>query len=240
MYKYMNNRFGYSRIFSKARFKSPGDSLESGDSVSLTGGGGGDSGTENSDESAGQESGNPTNEELLEKIAQSEIRMKQIEAEAERQKLENNRLAAEKEKLKTQLTAKMTAEEQIDEAKKEAEEARNKRLEEMENELSVIKATKRYMSLKMDEKGAEEVAKLEISGDMENVTRILLKHISEIEKAAAENAINKFLADRPDIKAGNGETDRNSVAKEKAVSIAKRNPGANQDILKHYISGGKK
>lgn len=240
MRKYMNNRFGYSRVFSKARFKSPGESLESGDSGGLTGGGGSGDGSTDQNDSSTQESGTLTNEELLEKIAQSEIRMKQIEAEAERQKLENNRLSAEKEKLKTQLTAKMTAEEQIDEAKKEAEEARNKRLEEMESELAVIKATKRYMTLKMDEKGAEEVAKLEISGDMENVVKILGKHISEIEKAAAENAIHKFLADRPDIKAGNGETDRNSVAKEKAVSIAKRNPGANQDILKHYISGGRK
>lgn len=241
MHKYMNNHFGTSRIFSKARFKTADDSVEMGDiGGSTAGSGGGGSSADNQDDSIGQDSNKPTNEELLERIAQSEIRIKQIEAEAERQKLENNRLSAEKEKLKTQLTAKMTAEEQIDEAKKEAEEAKNKRLEEMESELEIIKATKRYMTLKMDEKGAEEIAKLEISGDMENVIKILGKHIMEIEKTAAENAISKFLADRPDIKAGNGDATKNSVARDKAVSIAKRNLGANQDILKHYISGGKK
>lgn len=235
MYKYMNNHFGYSRIFSKARFKTPGDSLESGDGTGLQSGGGGAS-SETKEEPNGVELTSPTNEELLEKIAQSEIRMKQIEAEAERQKLENNRLASEKEKLKTQLAAKMTAEEQIDEAKKEAEEARNKRFEEMENELSVIKATKRYMTIEMNEEKAEETAKAEISGDMEKVISNIGIHIKELKKVASEEALNKFLAERPDIKAGNGEGDKISLAEEKAKEFIPRKRGSvNADALKRFM-----
>ncbi len=236
MYKYMNMNKRFSqRLFGKARFKLSDDSIESNDDVGQSGGGGAKP-LDNPDDSGEKKSEKLTNEELLERIAQSEIRIKQIEAEAERRKLENDKLTAEKEKLKTQLTAKMTAEEQIDEAKKEAEAAKNKRLEEVESELAVIKATKRYMTLKMDEKGAEEVAKLEISGDMETVTKILGKHILEIEKFAAENAINKFLADRPDIKAGNGTTEKQSLAVEKAKEFASGGiRSVNAEALKKFM-----
>lgn len=232
----LEKRFG-KRLFKNARFKVPDDSIDPGENTGISGGGAGSKTLDNADDHADEKKGNKlTNEELIERITQTEIRIKQAEAEAERQKLENDKLVAEKEKLKTQLTAKMTAEEQIDEAKKEAEAAKNKRLEEVESELAVIKATKRYMTLKMDEKGAEEVAKLEISGDMETVTKILGKHILEIEKTAAENAINKFLADRPDIKAGNGTPEKQSLAIEKAKEFASggiRN--VNAEALKKFM-----
>lgn len=200
---------------------------------STTAGGGSGSEEQQDGNQGGEQSGKPSYEELLEKMAQLETRAKNAEAETERQKTENTILSGKNDRLKDQLTAKMTAEEKLDEAKKEAQEAINKRLEEAEKELAINKATKRYMSLKMDENSAEEMARLEFSGDMETVIKNLAKHIEGIEKSAAESAINKFLADRPDIKAGNGDSDESlAVSKARELAARRTSGGVNMDILK--------
>lgn len=206
---------------------------ESGDSAA-SGGGSGSEGQQE-DGQGEEQSGKPSYEDLIEKLAQLETRAKNAEAENERQKTENTRLSGEKDRLKEQLTAKMTAEEQLDEAKKEAQEAINKRLEEAEKELAIGRATKRYMSLKMDENSAEEMARLEFSGDMDAVIKKLAKHIESIEKKASEDGVNKFLASRPDIKAGNGDAEKTSLAVEKAKEFSNRGSrSVNADALKIF------
>lgn len=189
-----------------------------------------------SDVSGSEEQGKPSYEQLLERLAQSETRATQAEADAEKWKAANDKSSSEAANFKKQLTAKMTAEEQLDAAKKEAQEAMVKEMNDMRTELSTIRATKRYMTLEMSETMAEETAKLEISGDMEKAIENIRSHIKEIKKVAAEEAINNLLASRPDIKAGNGESEKTSLAEEKAKEFASRKQNAvNSDALKRFM-----
>lgn len=219
----MNNHFGTSRIFSKARFKiSEGDvEIPAAEGADLGNGGGGSSAE--SDNKTPESNDGPTVEQLMAELAAEK---------AKSLKLQNEKDSASTEaaNYKKQLRAKMTAEEQISDAKREAEEAREKEFNKMKSELATIQATKRYMILKMDEKLAEETAKAEISGDMETVVGNIAKHIKAIE----DTAYQKALSDRPDPKAGNGNADENSSAMAMAAAYAGRQNGVNMDILNQY------
>lgn len=171
-----------------------------------------------------------TYEQLLEKLTEARNEALQSKADAEKWKLANDKSSSDAAKYKKQLTEKMTAEEQLDAAKKEAEEAREKEFAQLKNELATIQATKRYMALEMDEKLSEETAKAEIAGDMETVTANIGKHIKAIKDAAYHQA----LKDRPDINAGNGESDKNEMALSMAAAYASRKNGVNMDILNQY------
>lgn len=222
MYKYMNNHFGASRIFSKARFKAAEGEVDiQGTDVNDLGSGGGSS-TEQDNKKPESDDG-LTVEQLAAELAAEK---------AKSLKLQNEKDAASTEaaNYKKQLRAKMTAEEQISDAKREAEEAREKEFNRMRSELATMQATKRYMILKMDEKLAEETAKAEVSGDMETVVANIAKHIKAIE----DTAYQKALADRPDPKAGNGEPNGNSSAIAMAAAYASRQNGVNMDILNKY------
>lgn len=185
----------------------------------------------------GNEPSEPTREELLEKLAAAETRATQAEADAEKWKTANDKSSTEAANFKKQLTAKMTAEEQLDAAKKEAEEAKEKELNDIRKELSTIRATKRYMTLEMGEEKAEETAKAEIAGDMEKVTANIAAHIKEIKKVAAEDAINRFLTEHHmDINAGSGDAEKVSLAEEKAKEFAaKKSRAVNAEDLKRFM-----
>lgn len=171
----------------------------------------------------------PSYEELLAQLAAER-------ANNARMKNQNDKLSRESAEYKRQLRAKMTAEEQEAEAKKEQEEARQKEFEDMKRELATIRATQRYISLGMTEELAEDCAKAELEGDMEKVSVNFKKHSEALTKAAYQ----QFLKDRPDINAGNGNSE-NSIAKEKARMSAKRfGNAADANILAHYGIGGKK
>lgn len=184
---------------------------------------------QNAENGDGEQQRKLSYEELIEKMAEFETRATNAEAEAKRQKALTDRASSEAANFKKQLVAKMTAEEQLDAAKKEAEEAREKEFNEMKNQLAVIEATKRYMTLKMDEKLAEETAKAEVAGDKETLHSNLAKHIKAIEDSSYQRA----LSDRPDPKAGNGDV-KNSSAKAFAAAYASRKNGVNMDILNQY------
>lgn len=175
----------------------------------------------------------PSYEELLEKLAQSETKATQAAAEAEKWKAANDKSSSEAANYKKQLTAKMTAQEQFDAAKKEAEEAKDKKFAEMEEKLATIEATKRYMVLEMGEKMAEETAKAEISGDMDTVVSNIAKHI----KAIKDTAYQQALKDRPDVKGGNGDADTKSPALLKAMELSggKTSRTVNVDDLKAFM-----
>lgn len=148
----------------------------------------------------------------------------------------NDKFSKELAEQKRQLKARMTAEEQEAAAKKEQDEALHKEVNDLRSKLARISATKRYMQLGMDEALAEETAKAEIEGDMEQVTLNFKKHSENLTKAAYQ----KFLKERPEINAGNGDT-KNSFANERARLAAKRfGSTADSNILAHYGIGGKR
>ena len=148
-----------------------------------------------------------------------------------RSKVALDKALREKGELTKQLRARMSAEEQLAAAKKEAEEAKDRELEELKGWKAKVEATERYKSLEMDDTLAKETAEAEISGDMEKVRSCFERHI----KAVKENTLKKFLADRPQIAAGNGAADAKDAIIERAKGIAKQQSGVNEDILKNYI-----
>lgn len=129
----------------------------------------------------------------------------------------------------------MTAEEQIEEEKRIADEAKDARIQELESKFRMMDYSKRYMGIGMDEKTAETLS--EMTGELTDPDKFfsaLGKFITASNKSAGENAIQDLIKKNPEIKAGSGDDTKTSLAEERAVSIGKRTAGANEDILKHY------
>lgn len=170
----------------------------------------------------------PTVEELLTKLAQRD---------ADYAKLKNSfdSTSSELSTAKKQLKAKMTAEEQIEEEKRLADEAKDAKIQELESKFRTMDYSKRYMGIGMDEKTAESLS--ELTGELADADKFfsaLGKFITASNKAAEENYRQELIKTNPDINAGSGGDTKNSLAEERAVSIGKRTAGANEDILKFY------
>lgn len=230
MHKYMNHYFG-KKMFKHAHFKAADPGTESG---GANGGGSGASEPENEDGSeseSGEEPDKPSYDDLVAELAKARTEAMQAQAARDKYKNSIDDLTRKNGELTKQVRNRMSAAEQIDAAKKEAEEARRKEFDEMKSELATIRATKRYMVLEMEENLATETAKAEISGDMETVISNIAKHIKTIK----DTAYQKALKDRPDPKAGNGDAnDENASALEMAAAYAGRQNGVNMDILNQY------
>ena len=156
---------------------------------------------------------------------------------AEKAKLKNSFDTASSElaATKKQLRTKMTAEEQIEEEKRLAEEAKDAKIQELESRFRTMDYSKRYMGIGMDEKTAESLS--ELTGELADADKFfsaLGKFITASNKAAEESYRQELIKNNPDINAGSGGDTKNSLAEERAVSIGKRTAGANEDILKFY------
>ena len=156
---------------------------------------------------------------------------------AEKAKLKNSFDTASSElaATKKQLRTKMTAEEQIEEEKRLADEAKDAKIQELESRFRTMDYSKRYMGIGMDEKTAESLS--ELTGELVDADKFfsaLGKFINASNKAAEENYRQELIKNNPDINAGSGGDTKNSLAEERAVSIGKRTAGANEDILKFY------
>ena len=222
----MNNHYGQSQIFGRARCKMPMNLQLFAESSDSDGGGTGGSGD---GRDGGSESQNtPSVEELLAQLAQERATNAQNKAALDK-------ALKEKGELTKNLRAKMSAEEQEAEAKKAADEAKDARIQELESKFRVMDYSKRYMGIGMDEKTAETLS--EMTGELTDPDKFfsaLGKFITASNKSAGENAIQDLIKKNPEIKAGSGDDTKTSLAEEKAVSIGKRTAGANEDILKHY------
>lgn len=225
--KYMNNHFGQRRIFGRARCKIPMNLQFFAEGGEGDGGTGGEDGA--SSGSASVDGGSvPTVEELQAIVAQKD---------AEYAKLKNtlDKKTSELSSTQKQLKAKMTAEEQEASAINERIAALEKENAEMKAQARMSIYSKRYMGIGMDEKTAESIS--EMTGELEDVDKFfsaLGKFVQAVKKQSSEDAVQAYLKDNPDIKAGSGDGTKNSLAEERAVSIGKRTAGANEDILKHY------
>lgn len=136
----------------------------------------------------------PTLEEAMTLLAQER---------AKSAKLKNSfdKASSDLADVRKQLKARLTAEEQEQEAKKEAEEEHKKYVKGLEDELATIRATQRYMGLGMSTELAEETAKAEISGDIDAVTENMKKH----QEALLKKKEAEWLQSRPPVNAGNPE-----------------------------------
>ena len=135
----------------------------------------------------------PTVEELTAELAQEK---------AKNAHLKNllDRALSEKAHLK-----RVFADREEDEKKREQkDEARKKEVDDLRLELDVQKYAKKFIVMGMNEHQADETARLMLTGDMESFNENIKGLISEVEKKETDKAIQKFLADRPETYAGNG------------------------------------
>ena len=219
----MKNR-EFMRAMRRARFVvAPEiDTGTGGDPLDVTGGGGGGAGSETP---GAEEEKKPTYDELVAQLAAER-------ADKERVKNQKDTASREAAEYKKKYREKMTAEEQEALEKKEADEAKDARIKELEEKMSVIDNTAFWggASIGMDEELAKATAEAEATGDKEKFRTNIAKHIKSIKDSAYQQA----LKDRPGIAAGNGDMDKNALAIEKAKASAGRRSGVNEDILKHY------
>lgn len=224
--KFMNNHYGQSQIFGRARCKMPMNIQFFAESPG-DGGDGGDGGSDGG-EGDGGENDTPTVEELMAQLAQERATNAQNKAALDR-------ALKEKGELTKNLRKRMTAEETANEEKRLADEAKDAKIQELESKFRTMDYSKRYMGIGMDEKTAEALS--ELTGELADADKFfsaLGKFITASNKAAEENYRQELIKNNPDINAGSGGDTKNSLAEERAVSIGKRTAGANEDILKFY------
>ena len=175
------------------------------------------------------ENNTPTVEELMAKIAQKD---------ADYAKLKNafDSKASALSKTEKQLKAKMSAEEQIEEEKRIADEAKDAKIQELESRFRAMDYSKRYMGIGMDEKTAESLS--ELTGDLPDVDKFfsaLDKFVKAKIKTAGENAVQELIKSNPDIKAGTGSTDKNAWVGDVAKELAHQKTGVNTSNLERYM-----
>lgn len=175
------------------------------------------------------ENSTPTVEELMAKIAQKD---------ADYAKLKNafDSKASALSKTEKQLKAKMSAEEQIEEEKRIADEAKDARIQELESKFRTMDYSKRYMGIGMDEKTAEMLS--ELTGELSDVDKffsVLDKFMKVKIKSAGENAVQELIKSNPEIKAGTGEADKNAWVSDMAKELAHQKSAANKNILERYL-----
>ena len=171
----------------------------------------------------------PTVEELLTKLAQKD---------ADYAKLKNSfdTTSSELSTAKKQLKAKMTAEEQIEEEKRIADEAKDAEIKELKEKFRTMDYSKRYMGIGMDEKTAESLS--ELTGDLPDVDKFfsaLDKFVKAKIKTAGENAVQELIKSNPDIKAGTGSADKNAWVGDVAKELAHQKTGVNTNNLERYM-----
>lgn len=153
----------------------------------------------------------PTVEELTAELAQEK---------AKNAHLKNllDRALSEKAHLK-----RVFADREEDEKKREQkDEARKKEVDDLRLELDVQKYAKKFIVMGMNEHQADETARLMLTGDMESFNENIKGLISEVEKKETDKAIQKFLADRPETYAGNGNMEIEPAAVRFAKQYANR------------------
>lgn len=207
--KFMNNHYGQSRIFGKARFMAE----PSGDEGNGIGEGNGAGGTSNDPSGDGDNNDpSPSAEELSLKLAR-------LQAELERANHAKDKLAKSNKELTDKARKYMT-----DEQKAQADkEAKDQELETLRKEVRVTKYSKRFLNMGMTEEEADNMANSITDYDLpDEFFDVFGNYVESVKKTAGDSAVQKLLRDRPDIHAGSGDGKGLSFAEEKAIAIAKR------------------
>ena len=153
----------------------------------------------------GNEIETATNEQATPTIEDLQAEISQLRAERVKLKSAFDKSASEAANFKKQLHDRMSAEEQAEATRREAAQKQEETLSNLTKELSVIKATARYMKLGLDETSAKECAELEASGDMERLTERIFQNKQDSINSAVKEAQDKWLSTRPPVNAGHGE-----------------------------------
>lgn len=152
-----------------------------------------------------------------------EVSIESLLAENARLKVESGRNKAALDKalknngeLTKQLRAKMTAAEQEAEAKKEAEEAQRKEINELKAFKRRAEAKERYLAMGMSQEFANQAADAEVQGDMDAFASVMKQYNDASLKAQQA----EFYKNRPDINIGHGEEENELAKLEREIAMA--------------------
>jgi len=147
------------------------------------------------------EQGNQAAENKEQTTEQPEITLESLNADNAklRAELAKNKLALDKAlhnngELTKQLRAKMTAQEQEDEAKRQEAEAFKTHMVELENFKKKTEAKERYMTIGMTAELAKEAAEAEVAGDMDTLTAVYKKY----NEASLKASRDEWIKTRPE------------------------------------------
>lgn len=140
------------------------------------------------------------NNETIETTDVNELakQLADLKVELKKNKAARDKALSEVAEYKKQLRAKMSADEQAAEERKEAEEEQKKYIADLEKFKKTAEAQARYALQGMDSELAKQAADAEISGDMDALADIQKKFAQQMVKAAQAD----WLKSRPEINAG--------------------------------------
>ena len=124
-----------------------------------------------------------------------------LKAEIAKQKIALDKALHNNGELTKQLRAKMTAQEQEDEAKRQEKEAFRNHMEELETFKKRTEAKDRYETMGMAKDLAREAAEAEVAGDMDALTAVYKRHYDASLKASKD----EWLKSRPEPAASREE-----------------------------------
>lgn len=168
----------------------------------------------------------PSYEDLVKQLASANANLEKL-------KTAKDNATSQAAEFKKQLRELMDDEQKKEAERKDAEESRNKELDDLRKAVGKMKAVEKYRRMGMDEALAEEAADAEVGGDQDKVTECLEKHI----KAVKADAYQQFLDDRKDPNSGRGSGE-NTVAEDLAKKSAGSRGSADTNILNQYMVGG--
>ena len=223
--KYMNNHYGQSRIFGRARFMAPELGEGANDDANLDNAGGSGDNNPGADDSDNDD--NPSVDDLMAQLAKAQ-------ADYQKMKIQSDKNAAQAKQYKDQARAHMTAEQQAQQAQAD----REAEFEALKKEVRVTKYSKRLVGIGMDEKQADELAN--VIPEMEDSDAFfdaLNNFVASVKKISADDAVQKLLKERPEINAGGGDSDKDdpSIAFAKNFISQRSKSGVNADILKNFM-----
>lgn len=190
--------------------------------------------TENMGDSA-PENGENSNNDDVQTVEKLVAELAEERAKSARLQNEKDIASSEAANFKKQLRAKMSANEQEEAAKAEAEAAKDAKIQELETKFRLMDYSKRFMGIGMDEQSATELAGL--TGEIAEPDKFFAafdKFIKSAIKKAGEDSVEALIKSNPSIKAGNGETGE-SLAVRKAKELAQGSRMINQDMLKNFM-----
>ena len=171
----------------------------------------------------------PEVSELLKQIAD-------LKVELNKNKKARDKALSETSEYKKQLRAKMSADEQAEVERKEAEEEQKQYIASLENFKKTAEAQARYALQGMDAEMAKQAAEAEINGDYDALADIQKKYTQQVVKDAEA----KWLKTRPQANAGGGNStvtqeEFNAMGIQERTKLFREQP----DVYKALIANSK-
>lgn len=185
--------------------------------------------TENVNSSAEQQD-LTDNKDLLKQIAD-------LKAELNKNKKARDKALSEVSEYKKQLRAKMTADEQAEIERQEAEAEQKEYVASLEKFKRVAEATARYALQGMNQELAKQAADAEIAGDMDLLSDIQNKYMNQMLKAKEA----EWLKSTPQINAGGGSGVKVTQEQFDNMNIRERTKLYNEapDVYKALLANSK-